>query len=78
MSNYRMDITGDIELVDYSNIYDYISVVDDKDSFTITIDTSCTDSVKIIQTMLMDKDFKIISQGYNENKKYFINANKNR
>lgn len=76
MSDYRMDITGDIGLIDYSNIYDYISIVDNKDSFLITIDTSCTDSIKIVQSMLIDKNFKIIDEGTNQNGKYFINANK--
>ena len=78
MSDYRMNITGDIGLVDYSNIYDYISIVDSKDSFIITMDTSCNDSVKIVQSMLIDKNFKIISEGYDSKGNYLINANRNR
>ena len=37
MSDYRMDICGEIGLSEYSNIYDYLCVVDKEDKFTISI-----------------------------------------
>ena len=35
MSDYRMEIKGQIGLSDYSNIYDYLGIVEDDDVFTI-------------------------------------------
>ena len=33
MSDYRMDIQGSIGLSEYSNIYDYLCIVDKNDKF---------------------------------------------
>ena len=41
MSDYRMDIDGSIGLSDYSNIHDYLGVVDIDDNFTITLKNNC-------------------------------------
>ncbi|SHK23543.1 hypothetical protein SAMN02745163_03449 [Clostridium cavendishii DSM 21758] len=77
MSDYRMDIKGNIGLSDYSNIYDYIGVVDKQDNFTITIDDTKQGNINIISSMLSDNKFVICKQGYDENGRYFINAHKN-
>lgn len=74
MSSYRMDINGVIGLSDYSNIYDYIGVVENKDSFTITMDNEAQDSISIICSMLQDNNFIIREQGIDSMGKYFINA----
>lgn len=76
MSNYKMDIKGSIDLQDYSNIHDYIGVVDIDDNFTITIDASDENNVSIICSMLKDNNFNIVEQGYDVNKVYYIKANK--
>ncbi|WP_160680745.1 hypothetical protein [Clostridium sp. C8-1-8] len=77
MSDYRMDIRGSIGLSDYSNIYDYIGVVDNKDNFTITVDNEGNDSIRVICKMLSDNDFYIKDQGYDDQGRYYINAYKN-
>lgn len=78
MSDYRMDIKGTIGLSDYSNIYDYIGVVDQQDNFTITLDNIEQDNINIICSMLSDNKFIIYNQGYDMNGRYFINAHKNK
>lgn len=78
MSDYRMDIKGIIGLSDYSNIYDYIGVVDQQDNFTITLDNIEKDNINIICSMLSDNKFIIYDQGYDMNGRYFINAHKNK
>ena len=78
MSDYRMDIKGTIGLSDYSNIYDYIGVVDQQDNFTITLDNIEHDNINIICSMLSDNKFIIYDQGYDINGRYFINAHKNK
>ena len=39
MPDYRMDIKGKLGLGEYSDIYDYMGIVDKNDNFTITLDT---------------------------------------
>ena len=36
MSEYRLDIVGDINLSDYSSIHDYMGIIEQNDKFTIT------------------------------------------
>ena len=75
MSDYRMDIKGSMELSDYSNIYDYLNIVDKDDKFTITIDNNNNDfNIDIINSMLIDSSFNIDSQGFDKEGKYCIKA----
>ena len=52
MSDYRMEIKGQIGLSDYSNIYDYLGIVEDDDVFTIKFDNSNKHDIDIINSML--------------------------
>ena len=52
MSDYRMEIKGQIGLSDYSNIYDYLGIVEDEDVFTIKFDNSNKHDIDIINSML--------------------------
>lgn len=76
MCNYRMDIRGSIDLSDYSNIYDYIGIVDNNDDFTIALDGLDSDNINIICTMLTDNEFVIDHKGYDSTGVYYINASK--
>lgn len=76
MPDYRMNINGDLGLSEYSNIFDYMGIVDIKDNFTITVDNAQKDSISIITSMLKDSKFYIINEGIDNNGKYYINANK--
>ncbi|AYE34182.1 hypothetical protein [Clostridium septicum] len=76
MPDYKMDIQGNLNLSEYSNIFDYMGVVDMNDSFTITLSNTSQQDINIITSMLRDGDFLIKEQGVNGNGEYYINANK--
>lgn len=78
MSDYKMDIKGQIGLSEYSNIYDYFGVVDNNDRFTITFDQDNNCDINIISSMLKDSEFYICEEGYDSDGKYFINAYKSK
>ena len=48
MPDYKMDIRGKLGLGEYSDIYDYMGIVDKNDNFTITLDQSNRQHVNII------------------------------
>lgn len=76
MPDYKMDINGQLGLSEYSNIFDYMSVVDSKDNFTITLDNVKRENINIITSMLKDSKFSILNEGIDDRGKYYINANK--
>ena len=59
MSDYKMDIRGILGLGEYSDIHDYMGIVDKNDNFTITIDTNNKQHINIITSMLRENNFKI-------------------
>ncbi len=76
MSDYRLDVNGHIGLNEYSNIYDYMDVVDAKDNFTISLDEVANENIEIICTMLRNKNFKISYTGNRRDGRYYIAASK--
>lgn len=74
MSDYKLDITGQIGLNEYSNIHDYIGIVDKNDKFTISLDDVQNKNIDIICTMLKGQEFNIIEQGSGVDGKYYIYA----
>lgn len=76
MPNYRMDISGDLGLSEYSNIFDYMGVVDSKDNFKITLNNVQKENINIITSMLKDSKFSIVNEGIDTNGNYYIDANK--
>lgn len=76
MSEYNMDISGKIELGDYSNIFDYFNVIEKDDNFIIRINKSSKDYIGVINTMLQDNKFNIKNSNYDELGNYYINAEK--
>lgn len=77
MSDYSMDISGSIELSDYSNIFDYLNIIDKDDNFIIKINKNNKENISVINTMLHDNKFVINYAEYDESGNYYINANKN-
>ena len=59
MPDYKMDIRGKLGLSEYSDIYDYMGIVDRNDNFTITVDQSNRQHVNIITSMLKESNFSI-------------------
>ncbi|WP_297417807.1 hypothetical protein [Clostridium sp.] len=76
MSDYSMDISGNIELSDYSNIFDYLNIIDKDDNFVIRIDKNNKNDINIINTMLKDNQFAISYAEYDDFGNYYICANK--
>lgn len=76
MPDYKMDINGDLDLSDYSNIYDYIGVVDKNDNFTVTLKDKNEKNINIVTSMLRDSNFSILQEGLNDVGHYCISANK--
>lgn len=76
MPDYKMDIRGKLGLGEYSDIYDYMGIVDKNDNFTITLDNSNKQHINIITSMLKESNFSILEEGINNLGDYYINANK--
>ena len=78
MSEYRLDIPGDISLSDYSSIHDYMGIISHNDSLTITSKTKDLDEMKILCKMLENNQFTIVTQGDTQNGQYYITSQKER
>lgn len=78
MSEYRLDILGDVNLSNYSSIHDYMGIIEQNDKFTITSKMKNSEEVEILCKMLENNYFTIVAQGGKENGQYFITAKKER
>jgi hypothetical protein len=78
MSEYRLDIIGDINLSDYSSIHDYMGIIQRNDKFTITSKMKNSEEVKILCKILESNYFTIVEQGGKENGQYSITSQKKR
>lgn len=76
MSDYRMDIRGDIGLTDYSNIHDYLGIIDEDDKFTVIIDKQNTKDVNILNSILKENKLLVFEEGYDTAGNYHISASK--
>ena len=76
MSDYSMDISGSIELSDYSNIFDYLNIIDKDDNFVIRINKENQGDIDVINSMLQDNKFIINYTQYDDFGNYCISANK--
>lgn len=74
MSRYRLDISGNIDLSDYSNINDYIELVESNDGFTVTFDKVSNENIDIVCSMLQEKDFIIKSKEDEKDGRTYISA----
>lgn len=76
MSEYRMDISGTIELADYSSIYDYMAIVNRNDNLIITINNGEGENVNLICKMLENNNFIVDSNNKNNEGKCYIKASR--
>lgn len=74
MSQYSLDISGRIDLSDYSVIDDYVNVVDEKDKIKISIDGYEKNEAGVICSILENRNFDIQSKGGETNGRYYIEA----
>ena len=49
MPDYKMDIRGKLGLSEYSDIHDYMGIVEKNDNFTITLDNSKSLILKVFK-----------------------------
>lgn len=76
MPDYKMNIKGSLGLSEYSDIYDYMAVVEEKDNFMITLDSTSEHDKNMVTSMLKENKFNILDQGVNQLGSYYINAMK--
>jgi hypothetical protein len=76
MSQYRLDVIGEIGLSDYSNINDYFELVDSDDKFTITFDKVSPENINIVCSMLKEKNFSIYSREEEKDGKTCLSASR--
>lgn len=78
MSEYRLDIDGNINLGDYSSIHDYMGIVEEDDKFIITSKMKNSEEIGILCKMLEGNYFTIVEQGGIQNGQYSITSQKKR
>lgn len=76
MSNYKMNIFGQIDLSDYSYIHDYIAVIEPSDSFQIMMNNVEEDDEKVICSILECDKFDIVGRTKVDQGEYCIKATK--
>lgn len=76
MSDYSMDISGNIGLSDYSNIFDYLNIIEKDDNFVIKINKDNRGDIDMIKSMLRDNKFIINYTQYDDLGNYYISANR--
>lgn len=76
MSEYTLDIPGDINLSDYSSIHDYMGLIKRNDKFTITSKVKDPEEMKILCKMLENNCFDVVTQGDTKNGDYYITSQK--
>lgn len=76
MPNYKMDIKGNLGLSEYSNIFDYMGVVDSDDTFTISLEKIKKEDLNMITSMLKGNNFEIIDESAGKDGDYYISVNK--
>lgn len=77
MSNYRLQINGRVDLSDYSNIRDYMYIVNQNDKFTIDLNNNEEDA-DLLCSMLRKYNFSVLSKGGSIDGRYHISAIRNR
>jgi hypothetical protein len=76
MSEYRLDITGEIDLSTYSNIHDYMAIVGENDKVVITVEHANRENIDILCSLLKNDNFNINSEENDINDKTSISASK--
>lgn len=78
MSEYKLEVNGNIQLSDYSSIHDYMGLVGKEDKLTITVDGADLQNYQMICNILQNDDFMVSTKEAEINGKYYITAYKKR
>lgn len=62
MSNYKMNIYGQIGLSDYSYIHDYMAIVEPDDNFQIQLTNVNDDEAEVVCSILSNDKFDIVDK----------------
>ena len=71
-----MEIRGKMNLSDYSNIYDYIELVEREDDFVISTKFLDKEEINIVCSMLQERNFTIKNKDFDSNGDCMIRAYK--
>lgn len=74
MSQYLMNINGNVELMDYSSIHDYMAIVDKNDNLIINLNQEETEHIDMLCRMLEDNNFIVNCNKNHTNGMYHISA----
>lgn len=74
MSDYKLDINGNMKLSDYSSINDYLEIPKKDDRVSIKLNSNSKDELDMICEILDNKGFNIINKKDNG----YIYASKNK
>lgn len=78
MSDYKMNIYGQIRLSDYSSIHDYMGIIGPLDNFQIEMSEAKVEDAKVLCNILESDKFDIVERGGRNDDKYYIHARKRR
>ena len=76
MSEYKLEIMGEIDLSTYSHIHDYMAIVGENDKVIITVQNGKRENIDILCSLLKNDNFNINSQESDMNYKTYISASK--
>ncbi|MFD3155571.1 hypothetical protein ACFIJ5_01725 [Haloimpatiens sp. FM7330] len=77
MTRYSLNIDGNIQLSDYTNISDYIQFLKENDEIIINIKSRNKVDSDTVYTMLKNSNFNVIYEGGREHETYCIKAYRN-
>lgn len=76
MSEYKLEVNGNIQLGDYCSIHDYMGLVGIEDKLIVKIDGADAENYKIICNILQSDNFMVCAEEVEKNGKYYITAYK--
>jgi hypothetical protein len=69
-----MNINGNVELMDYSSIYDYMAIVDKNDNLIINLNQEENEHIDMFCKMLEDNNFIVSCDKHYDHGRYHISA----
>lgn len=78
MSEYSLNIKNQMNLSDYSKFYDYMNLVNDDDSFVVTLNEKNQKDTEIICYMMRKNNFDVSWKGGYKNEQLRIMGYKKR
>lgn len=77
MSEYSLNVNGQLQLGDFCDIQDYMNIVDFQDKLTVILNSVDDEEIEMIKIMLKNKNFNISDTFTDKYGKVNIKAYKN-